>query len=165
MQAKGMDHPALPRGPTPQGISSQRVLPQVHEVLRQNDPRGLSYSQPAVKKAPPTSGRPMPSVFHSESEPPRIGFQVIHLVLHCQHCRSILLWRRAHVPVSLHWSHQQRKPHRASKFDARHLQSLLNLQTRSMWQHQQLLRCLNLADHVQKVLQLHFCLHPRRLLP
>ena len=73
MKAKGMDHPAIPSGPTPQGISSQRVLPRVHEVLRQNDPRGTWHSQPAVKKAPPTSGRPMPSVFHSESEPPRIG--------------------------------------------------------------------------------------------
>ena len=73
MKAQGMDHPALPSGPTPQGISSQRVLPRVHEALRQNDPSVTSYSQPAVKKAPPTSGRPMPSVFHSESEPPRIG--------------------------------------------------------------------------------------------
>ena len=73
MEAKGMNHPALPSGPTPQGISSQRVLPRVHEALRQNDPSVTSYSQPAVKKAPPTSGRPMPSVFHSESEPPRIG--------------------------------------------------------------------------------------------
>ena len=66
IQARGLDAPSLPRGPPPQGISSQRVLPRVHEALRQNDPRGTSYSQPAVKKAPPTSGRPMPSVFHSE---------------------------------------------------------------------------------------------------
>ena len=73
MQAKGLDAPALPRGPPPKRISSQRVLPQVHEVLRQNDPRGLSHSQPAVKKVPPTSGRDMPSVFYSETEPPRIG--------------------------------------------------------------------------------------------
>ena len=73
IRARGLDAPSLPSGPPPQGIASQRVLPQVHEVLRQNDPSGLSYSQPAVKKAPPTSGRPMPSVFHSETEPPRIG--------------------------------------------------------------------------------------------
>ena len=73
IRARGLDAPSLPSGPPPQGIASQRVLPQVHEVLRQNDPNGLSYSQPAVKKAPPTSGRPMPSVFHSETEPPRIG--------------------------------------------------------------------------------------------
>ena len=73
MKAQGLDNPALPRGPPPQGISSQRVLPKVHEALRQNDPSVTSYSQPAVKKAPPTSGRPMPSVFHSETEPPRIG--------------------------------------------------------------------------------------------
>ena len=54
MEAKGMDHPAIPSGPTPQGISSQRVLPRVHEALRQNDPSVTAYSQPAVKKAPPT---------------------------------------------------------------------------------------------------------------
>ena len=73
IQARGLDAPSLPRGPPPQGISSQRVLPRVHEALRQNDPSVTSHSQPAVKKAPPTSGRPMPSVFHSETEPPRIG--------------------------------------------------------------------------------------------
>ena len=73
IQARGLDAPSLPSGPTPQGTSSQRELPRVHEVLHQSDPRGLSYSQPAVKKAPPTSGRPMPSLFHSETEPPRIG--------------------------------------------------------------------------------------------
>ena len=195
IQARGLDAPALPSGPPPQGISSQRVLPRVHEALRQNDPSVTSHSQPAVKKAPPTCGRPMPSVFYSDTEPPRIGsgvqppppaaprpkvvpsialplaetpmtpLQVIHLVLHCQHFQSILLWRRAHVPISMHWIHRQRKLHRASKFDARHFQSLLNLQKRSMWQHQHQLRCLNRADHVQKVLQLHSYLHPQRLRP
>ena len=73
IRARGLDAPPLPSGPPPQGIASQRVLPRVHEALRQNDPSVTSYSQPAVKKAPPTSGRPMPSVFHSETEPPRIG--------------------------------------------------------------------------------------------
>ena len=73
IQARGLDAPSLPSGPPPQGISSQRVLPRVHEVLRQNDPSVTSHSQPAVKKAPPTCGRPMPSVFYSETEPPRIG--------------------------------------------------------------------------------------------
>ena len=73
LQAQGLDAPSLPSGPPPQGISSQRVLPKVHEALRQNDPSVTSYSQPAVKKAPPTCGRPMPSVFYSETEPPRIG--------------------------------------------------------------------------------------------
>ena len=29
LQARGLDAPALPRGPPPQGISSQRVLPRV----------------------------------------------------------------------------------------------------------------------------------------
>ena len=73
IQARGLDTPALPSGPPPQGISSQRVLPRVHEALRQNDPSVTSHSQPAVKKAPPTCGRPMPSVFYSDTEPPRIG--------------------------------------------------------------------------------------------
>ena len=73
LQARGLDAPSLPSGPPPQGTSSQRVLPKVHEALRQNDPSVTSYSQPAVKKAPPTCGRPMPSVFYSNTEPPRIG--------------------------------------------------------------------------------------------
>ena len=73
IKAQGLDAPALPSGPPPQGISSQRVLPRVHEALRQNDPSVTHQSQPAVKKAPPTCGRPMPSVFYSDTEPPRIG--------------------------------------------------------------------------------------------
>ena len=73
LQAKGFDVPSLPIGPPPQGIASQRELPRVHEALRRNDPSITSYSQPAVKKAPPTCGRPMPSVFYKETEPPRIG--------------------------------------------------------------------------------------------
>ena len=54
------------------------------------------------------------------------------------------------MPISMHWIHRQRKLRRASKFDARHFQGLLNPQNRSMWQHQHQLRCLNLADHVPK---------------
>ena len=73
IQARGLDAPSLPSGPPPQGTSSQRVLPKVHEALRQNDPSVTSHSQPAVKKAPPTCGRPKPSVFYSDTEPPRIG--------------------------------------------------------------------------------------------
>ena len=73
LQAKGFDVPSLPVGPPPQGIASQRELPRVHEALRRNVPSITSHSQPAVKKAPPTCGRPMPSVFIKETEPPRIG--------------------------------------------------------------------------------------------
>ena len=56
IRARGLDAPSLPSGPPPQGIASQRVLPRVHEALRQNDPSVTSHSQPAVKKAPLTSG-------------------------------------------------------------------------------------------------------------
>ena len=42
----------------------------------QNDPKMASFSQPVVKKAPPSSGRPMPSVFQSDAEPPGIGAPV-----------------------------------------------------------------------------------------
>ena len=50
-----------------------RVLPNVHDALRQNDPKTTSFSQPFVKKAPPTLGRARPSAFYSDAEPPRIG--------------------------------------------------------------------------------------------
>ena len=39
VKARELHHPAIPSGPTPQGTSSMRVLPNVHEALRQNDPR------------------------------------------------------------------------------------------------------------------------------
>ena len=72
IKARYLDNEALPSGSTPQGPSSMRVLPNVHEDLRQNDPKA-SFSQPVVKKAPPTLGRPRPSGFYSGAEPPRIG--------------------------------------------------------------------------------------------
>ena len=72
IKARNLDNDALPSGPTPQGSSSMRVLPNVHAALRQNDPKA-SFSQPVVKKAPPTLGRPRPSAFYSGVEPPRIG--------------------------------------------------------------------------------------------
>ena len=56
VKAKELDNAALPCGSTPQGTSSMRVLPQVHEALRQNDPKMTSFSQPVVKKAPPYIG-------------------------------------------------------------------------------------------------------------
>ena len=73
VKARELDNAALPSGPTPQGTSSMRVLPKVHEALRQNDPRVTSFSQPAVKKAPPTLDRARPAAFYSGTEPPRIG--------------------------------------------------------------------------------------------
>ena len=67
------DHPAIPFGPPPKGTSSMRVLPNVHEALRQNDPSMSPGSQPVLKKAPPSAGRPRPKASYSESEPARIG--------------------------------------------------------------------------------------------
>ena len=66
-------HPAIPFGPHPKETSSMRVLPNVHEALRQNDPSMAPGSQPVLKKAPPSAGRPRPKGFYSDSEPPRIG--------------------------------------------------------------------------------------------
>ena len=73
VKARELDNAALPCGPTPQGASSMRVLPNVHDALRQNDPKTTSFSQPVVKRAPPTLGRARPSAFYSDAEPPRIG--------------------------------------------------------------------------------------------
>ena len=67
------DRHDIPRGPPPPGPSSMRVLPNVHAALRQSDPSMATQSQPVVKKAPPSTGRPMPSGFYSAGEPPRIG--------------------------------------------------------------------------------------------
>ena len=74
--SEDLRHPAIPSGPPPKGISSMRALPDVHDALRQNDPKMASYSQPVVKKAPPSMGRPRPSAFYSDAEPPRIGAPV-----------------------------------------------------------------------------------------
>ena len=67
--------PAVPQGPPPQGVSSTRVLPNVHEALRQNDPTSKAPStQPSLpKKAPLTTGKGIPAGFYSVEEPPRIG--------------------------------------------------------------------------------------------
>ena len=71
------DHPDFPFGPPPKlgpkETPFMRVLPNVHEALRQNDPSMAPGSQPVLKKAPPSTGRPRPKGFYSESEPPRIG--------------------------------------------------------------------------------------------
>ena len=70
------DHHDIPRGPPPAGSLSVRVLPDVHAALRQNDPSMATHSQPALKKAPPSTGRPMPAGFYSDKEPLRIGTPV-----------------------------------------------------------------------------------------
>ena len=70
------DHPEIPRGPPSTESSSMHVLPDVHAALRQNDPSMATHSQPVLKKAPPSVGRPMPKGFYSDKEPPRIGTPV-----------------------------------------------------------------------------------------
>ena len=67
--------PAVPQGPPPKGVSSSRVLPNVHEALRPNDPTSKAPStQPSLpKKAPPTTGQGIPAGFYRVEEPPRIG--------------------------------------------------------------------------------------------
>ena len=76
IKAKELHHPAIPTGPHPQAASSMRELPNVHEALRQNDPSAIPFSQPAVKKAPPTLPRARPAAFYSDTEPPRIGSEI-----------------------------------------------------------------------------------------
>ena len=68
-----IDHAGIPCGPPPKETSSMRVLPNVHAALRQNDPSVAPGSQPVLKKAPPSTGWPMPKRFYSDKEPPRIG--------------------------------------------------------------------------------------------
>ena len=64
VEAQGLpEHASLPFGPPPKETSSMRVLPNVHEALRQNDPSRAPGSTPVLKKAPPTAGRPMPKGF------------------------------------------------------------------------------------------------------
>ena len=192
IRARGLDAPSLPSGPPPQSIASQRVLPRVHEALRQNDP-SVTQSQPAVKKAPPTSGRPMPSVFHLETEPPRIGSGAQPPPPAAPRPKGVpsIALPLAETPMTP--SHPPRPPLSAlpkyssmemntgaskhaldpptaqappsKQVRCKHFQGLLNLLIKSMWQHQHQLRRLNLADHVQKALQRHFYLHPRRLRP
>ena len=59
-------HPCIPSGPPPKKTSSMRVLPNVYDALRHNDPSMAPGSQPVLKKAPPSAGRPRPKAFYSE---------------------------------------------------------------------------------------------------
>ena len=43
-------HPAAHHGPPPKGVSSMRVLPDLHDALRQNDPSKAPASQPISPK-------------------------------------------------------------------------------------------------------------------
>ena len=186
VKARELDNAALPCGPTPDGTSSMRALPDVHEALRQNDPKMTSYSQPVVKKAPPTLGRSRPSAFYSDAEPPRIGAQPVqppppaaprpvdassaNLPLaatpmtpgHPPRPPREALPKYPSMETSSCASKQHRL-HRASMFDARRSYTLLSLQIKSLWQHLQPLRCLRLADHVRRVLQPSSCLHLQKL--
>ena len=46
------DHPSVPYGPPPKGISSMRALPEVHDALRQNDPSKLKHHSRAFQRKP-----------------------------------------------------------------------------------------------------------------
>ena len=130
------DHHDIPRGPPPPGTSSMRALPDVHAALRQNDPSQATHSQPVVKKVPPSTGRPMPTGFYSDREPPRIGTPVqppppatsrpdtaqgLNLPLAATpmtpNHQSIHLWRRVQVPTSIHLSRPYSRVLRTSMFD------------------------------------------------
>ena len=67
--------PNVPVGLPPMGINTDprpRALPDVHQALRANNPKAPT-SQPVIaKKAPPSTGRPLPRAFYREDEPPRI---------------------------------------------------------------------------------------------
>ena len=93
IEARGLDNAAVPCGPTPAGTSSLRALPNVHAALRQNDPKMASFSQPAVKKAPPTSGRPMRLM------------QSLQGLVHCQcNLHHLQLHDQLMLPVrDFHW--------------------------------------------------------------
>ena len=74
VESQGFErHPCVPCGPPPKETSSMRVLPNVYAALRQNYPSMAPGSQPVLKKAPPSAGRPRPKAFYSEGERPRIG--------------------------------------------------------------------------------------------
>ena len=67
-------HPSAPHFPPPKSVASMRVLPDVHDALRQRDPSKAPASQPSVpKKAPPTTAKGIPAGFYRVEEPPRIG--------------------------------------------------------------------------------------------
>ena len=197
VQAKELDNPALPCGPTPQGASSMRVLPNVHDALRQNDPKTTSFSQPVVKKAPPTLGRARPSAFYSDTEPPRIGAVIqppppaaprpavvpsVELPLaatpmtpsHPPRPPISALPKHPSMETSSGANKHPLEPPTAQAPPSKHVRckafpqdfsTSRSLIIRSMWQHQQQLRCLNPADHVQRVLQQISCLHLQKLRP
>ena len=81
VEAAGLkSNPVVLQGPPQKFVSSSRVLPNVHEALRQNDLTSKTPStQPSLpKKAPPTTGKGLPAAgFYRVEEPPRIGSEQI----------------------------------------------------------------------------------------
>ena len=192
VKARELDNAALPCGPTPEGTSSMRALPDVHEALRQNDPKMTSYSQPVVKKAPPTLGRSRPSAFYSDAEPPRIGAQTVqppppaaprpvdasstNLPLaatpmtpsHPPRPPKEALPKYPSMETSSCASKHPLEPPTAQAPPSKHVRCKAfphpsQLPDQILWQHLQQLRCLSLADHVRRVLQPSSCLHLQKL--
>ena len=71
VESQGFErHPCVPCGPPPKETLSMRVLPNVYAALRQNDPSMAPGSQPLLKKAPPSAGRPRPRIGSAPVQPP-----------------------------------------------------------------------------------------------
>ena len=79
------------------------------------------------------------------------------------HFQSILLWRPAQVPTSIHLSRQYSKALHISMFGPRLFHMDNRHHSRHLWQHPQQLICLGQVLHVQKVLQQSTCQHHLRL--
>ena len=69
-------HPAVPQGPPPKGVASMRVLPDVHEALRQHDPtsKAPSFTASHFQRKPlQQQAKAFQQCFIRGDEPPRIG--------------------------------------------------------------------------------------------
>ena len=168
-----------------------RALPAVHAALRENDPSHATQSQPVVKKAPPSTGRPMPAGFYSDKEPPKIGTPVqppppttsrpdaaqgLNLPLATTPITPGYPPRPSLDAIPKHPSMdtssgankhpleppmQQGPPNKQVR--AKPFPHQRHLHCRPLWQNPQQLIDLNQALHAQRVLQQSTCQHHPRL--
>ena len=74
MKAAGWwDQAAPPPAEGPATDSGFRALPMVHDALHRDDPKAPATQGSLPKKAPPTTGKGMPSGFYRAEAPPMIG--------------------------------------------------------------------------------------------